>query len=199
MPTLTKGSVSDMQLPADFEFGQDLTGGIALNWLKSYHAVANRDVQISLFYRGTASPADSIVGFRKLLKTQGVVFDNANGDADSKTAQTIESLNAALGNAGNNQITNKAVGVTGPRFFLEKIHVILLNAKPVMAVQGYFHSYDGTIDNYYMGIFFDGSPEDEKYCRIEEVVFQAPSWALFEKYFPSFQKTLNTITWSDKA
>jgi hypothetical protein len=47
-----------------------------------------------------------------------------------------------------------------------------------------------------MGIFFDATPDDKQYCQIEEVVFQAPTWELFEKFFPQFQKTLNSIRWS---
>jgi hypothetical protein len=196
MPTLTKGAVQDMQLPADFEFGQDLLGGMGLNWLKSYQAVENKDVQISLFYRGTPNTAESVAGFRFLLSMQGVLFDVDKGDPDEQTRKRICSLETALGNAGNNQITNKASGISGPRFFLEKIHVINLNSKSVMAIQGYFHGYDGEVHNHYMGVFFDATPDDKTYCQIEEVVFQAPTWELFERYFPQFQKTLNSIRWT---
>jgi hypothetical protein len=196
MPTLTKGAVKDMQLPADFEFEQDLLGGMGLNWLKTYHAVQNNDVQISLFYRGTPNTAASVEGFRYLLKIEGVIFDVENGEPDEKTLKRIESIETALGNAGNNQITNTATGIAGPRFFLEKIQIITLSGKPIMAVQGYFHGYDGELHNHYFGVFFDATPQDTEYCQIEEVVFQAPSWDLFEKYFAQFQKTLNSIRWS---
>ena len=125
----------------------------------------------------------------------GVIFDIAADTLDEKTTKRIRSLESALGNAGNNQITNSSSGVSGPRFYLEKIHVIDLSSKPVMAVQGYFHGFDGQVHNHYMGIFFDATPDDRDYCQIEEIVFQAPTWELFGKYFPQFQKTLNSIRW----
>jgi hypothetical protein len=47
---------------------------------------------------------------------------------------------------------------------------------------------------YYCGLFVDSDPERED-CVIEELVFEAQTKELYEKYRSSFEKALATIQW----
>lgn len=191
MLTLQEGAIAKIDMPSGFELMEETRGGMGMNWLRVYSPKQMEDVRISLFYRGAPELAEYARVFRSVLQTPAVLFDDLSGPNDEGAQARVRSIQSCLGNAGNNQITNP----DNARFVLEKIQTINLCGRPVMAVQGYFYGPDGQTDNNYMGIFYDATPNDKEYCKIEEVVFEASNWDLFEKYFPEFQKTLNSIRW----
>ena len=193
MLTLQEGAIAKIDLPPGFVLMEETRGGMAMNWLRRYSKNGN-DISISLFYRGAPELAQFASDFRSLLETETVVFDGQNGPSDEVAAGHVKNMRSVLGNAGNNQITNQDKE-NGPHFFLEKIQTIKLNGRPVLSVQGYFYGGDGEIDNYYMGIFFDATPGDATACKVEEIIFEAKSWELFEKNFGAFQASLNSIRW----
>lgn len=193
MLTLQEGAIAKIDLPQGFELMEETRGGMGMNWLRVYSPKGVSGLSISLFYRGAPELVDYARVFRGLLKNPSVIFDDQNGpNGDDTTIARVRSIQSCLGNAGNNQIANPE----NSRFYLEKIQTINLCGRPVMAVQGYFFGPDGQPDNNYMGVFYDATPDDRELCRIEEIVFEASTWELFEKYFPEFQKTLNSIRWA---
>lgn len=193
-PTICQGAIQSMELPARFELSKSSLSGLGMSWLKSLRTAEDKDVEIAFFYRGSPCNAGAVETFRLLLKADiAVVFDYQD---EVVNADVVNQLGTVLGNCKNNQISNRNIGNAGPRFYLEKIHVVRLNKRPVMSIQGYFHDPDGDIRNHLMGVFFDASPDDPAQCRIEELVFQAPNIDLFNKYMPDFLSALQTIHWS---
>lgn len=197
MNTLSRGIIKEIALPENFDLSTEQSGGIGDSWLLSCKSRRYDNVEFALFYRGTPCAADGVVSFRKLLEAPKIVF-NSNDTTDGD-AGLIHNLSRVLGNASNNQITNKITGKHGPKFFLECLEVTELNQKNVLYVTGYFHGPEGEVDYHYMGVFIDASPEDQKKCHIEEVLFQAPDMALFRKFMPDFSKSLQSISWSEKS
>lgn len=192
MLTLQEGAIAKIDMPSGFELKEETRGGMGMNWLRVYSPKQTEDVRISLYYRGAPELGEYAKAFRSLLKTPAVLFDDQSGPNDENAQARVRSIQSSLGNAGNNQFTNP----DNARFVLEKIQTISLSGRPVMSVQGYFYGPDGQTDNNYFGIFYDATPNDKEYCAIEEVVFEASNWDLFEKYFSEFQKTLNSIRWA---
>lgn len=192
MLTLQEGVIQKIDMPSGFELNEETRGGMGMNWLRVYSPKGVDGVSISLFYRGAPELVEYARVFRSLLKNPAVVFDDSDGPKDEGAQARVRSIQSCLGNAGNNQITNPEHS----RFYLEKIQTIELCGRPVMAVQGYFFGPDGQVDNNYMGVFFDATPDDREACRIEEIVFEAANWDLFEQYFAEFQKTLNSVRWA---
>lgn len=196
MLTAEEGVVSQIDLPSGFVLKEQLKGGMGQNWLRKYASQSDPGVVISLFYRGAPELADYAKEFRRALKSKSVIFDLENGPNDDDSKARVRAMQSCLGNAGNNQISNENKGLTGPRFFLEKIQTFALSGRSVMSVQGYFFGPDGEPDNNFLGIFIDADPENPRYCKIEEIIFESETWEAFEKYFPQFQASLNSIRWA---
>lgn len=191
MLTLQEGAIAKIDMPPGFAQRDEVRGGMGMNWLRVHSPTQDDGVSISLFYRGAPELAEYAKTFRALLKSPAIIFDDQDGPNDEGALEKVRGMQSCLGNAGNNQFTNP----DNARFALEKIQTITLSGRPVMAVQGFFYGPDGKPDNNYFGVFYDATPKDPEFCRIEEIVFEAVSWELFEKYFSAFQASLNSIRW----
>jgi len=195
------GVIKSIELPDSFTRGAVVLGGIGRNWRRIFHPRDKRDAQavsiISYFRGGPAPPADGKMLRKLLAKPCGLIYSSEpeSTNAHPQAPTLINALVDALGNAGNNQLTNPETGFGGPCFFLEKVETIELNKKNVLAVHGYFHDRELNAENFYTGVFVDASPNDAE-CLIEELVFEANTPRLYEKYYSSFQKALNTIRWN---
>lgn len=195
------GSIKSMSLPDSFARGDSLHGGMGNNWSKSFYPREKRDqdeVTITAMFRGAPTRDPDARNFRKLLdEPAGVIYSqqqSQNSKSEQRAISIVTSMAEALGNAGNNQLTNFEAGISGPRFNLQKMETMELNNKKVLAVSGYFHNSEMKAQTYYLGLFVDAKPQ-AKECTIEEFAFEATSKELFEKYLNGFQKSLATIEW----
>jgi len=196
------GVIKSIKLPDSFARGAVLYGGMGQNWRRSFHPREKKDagdVAITSLFRGSATIGNDACTFRKVLaQPAGMIFSSS---AESKhkchpRAQLlINEMADALGNAGNNQLTNLETGVGGPRFYLQRMETIELNGRKVLAVYGVFHNSQMQAQAYYCGLFVDSDPAAAD-CVIEELVFEAQTKELYDKYRAGFEKALSTIQWA---
>lgn len=194
MNTEKLGVIKTMRLPDDFARGEERTGGMGQNWRKIFHPKNNPEVSITSLYRGSAAFAPSGKAFRILLAESPTVVYSTDDSNHMQAKTIITSLTDALGNAGDNQLTNSDQGERGPLFFLQRLETLALNGKTALAVYGIFHDSQKTPHNYYIGIFLDADPK-AKDCRIEEIIFEAQSRELYDQYHKQFEDSLKTIQW----
>lgn len=195
MLTLDKGAVKKLKLPESFILGEEEYGGKGLNWRRQYVSRLGSGVEITSYYRGRPAAKVDSDAFRAVMsKPPHEIF--LEGQTTEEQAEPIlQEVWGALGNAGNNQITNKSEGLGGPRFHMVSCSTIDMNGRRVMVATGWFHGPDGAVHNHYCGIFFDASPNEEA-CRIEELIFQADSQQVYDSYLPSFREALFTMEWN---
>jgi hypothetical protein len=195
------GTIKSTNLPDAFTKGEVLFGGMGQNWRKNFHPREKkdaRDVAITSMFRG--SPTLELDGktFRSLLRQPAGVIFSADRKAQNKihpqAEEIVNALADALGNAGNNQLTNPQTGLGGPRFYLERMEILELNKKKVLAVHGFFHDSEMKPQNYFIGLFVDAKP-DQRECIVEELIFEAQTRELYEKYCGGFEKSLTSIEW----
>jgi hypothetical protein len=196
------GTIKSINLPDSFAKGEVLYGGMGQNWRKTFHPREKKDtkdVAITSMFRGSPTLESDGITFRTLLRQPpGVIFsadENAESKMQPQAKQIVNALADALGNAGNNQLTNTETGFGGPRFYLQRMETLELNKRKVLAVYGVFHNSEMKAQNYYVGLFVDSKP-DTKECVVEELVFEAQTRELYEKYRVSFEKSLTTIQWN---
>lgn len=190
------GTIEKILLPPDFVAGKEEFGGRGMNWEKKFHPQNDQTVSIALYYRGMPVPSHYGEAFRGLTKRPPAVYFDEQGNNENQPDVVI-SLGDALGNAGNNQLTNNRSGISGPRFHIQLLKTMSIVGKPVVYVVGLFHSFDMVVSNYYAGIFVDATPSDER-CRLEEIFIQAPTVELFEKYKDPFERAIATIQWASE-
>lgn len=201
MPVDQFGAIKSIKLPDSFARGETLYGGMGQNWRRSFHPREKKDsleVSITSMFRGSPTAVNDASIFRKILAEPPRVIYSSDSRSSHlchpKAQLLVSEMVDVLGNAGNNQLTNCETGVGGPRFYLQRMESILLNGKKVLAVYGVFHNSQMEPQAYYCGLFVDSDPERED-CVIEELVFEAQTKELYEKYRSSFEKALATIQW----
>lgn len=188
-------AIQYIEIPDEFELVENNFPPIGSAIELTYRHKRRPAVEIVLFYRGTRIAASRAADFRSLVQQTQIIFDHSS---NGQQAVSQFHLQAVLGNIGNNQTINHGIGSAGPSFFLEKLQVQLINGKHVLAAEGFFHESDGDPNMYFCGIFFDCDPTDSEYCRVEEVLFQAPDLNLFQRHRPDFDKTLSSIQWAEE-
>ncbi len=195
---VTSGAIRRMTLPNDFVQGEALIGGMCNNWRRSFHPDGDRSVEITLLYRGRPLADLDATSFRFLFEKPPHTFftDDSNHLVNRTGASTLVSLRESLGNAANNQILNREVGLFGPRFHIEEAKTFTVSGRFVLGVTGWYHSPSMEFRNQYKGIFFDGAPGSE-YCPVEEVYFQSETRQGFEHFLPRFHTCLESIRWRD--
>ncbi|MBY0359289.1 MAG: hypothetical protein K2W82_14910 [Candidatus Obscuribacterales bacterium] len=197
MNNIAMGAIKNILLPENFVPGKETIGGNAYNWSRKFFAKENPEVELSFHYRGMKiSGNDAKAFFDTVRRPPQLVF--AHSDFIPPTVlekNLVKPLGRALGNAGNNQLTNEASGIRGPRFFIEQLQVKEIKQKHVLLVAGYFHNPEGEFSQAFRGIFFQaGLPEDG--LAVEEIFIQTPSKELAEKYQATFDTMLETIEWA---
>ncbi len=195
------GTIKSINLPDAFTKGEVLFGGMGQNWRKTFHPREKKDAQdvaITSMFRGSPTLESDGRAFRTLLRQPAGVIFSADKDTEIEThpqaEKIVNALADALGNAGNNQLTNQETGFGGPRFYLQKMETLELNKRKVLAVYGVFHDREMKPQNYFIGLFVDAKP-DKKECNVEELIFEAQTRELYEKYRGGFEKSLTSIEW----
>ena len=196
------GVIKSIKLPDSFARGETLNGGMRQNWRRSFHPREkkdSRDVSITSLFRGSPTPFLEASTFRKVLaQPPGLIFSSAEDSqhlCHPEAPLLINEMAEALGNAGNNQFTNFETGVGGPRFCLQRMEVLAIGGRNVLAVYGIFHNSKMEPQAYFCGLFIDAAP-DKADCAIEELVFEAQTKELYEKYRLAFERALSTIQWA---
>ena len=204
------GVIKELLLPPEFVQGEQEFGGKGNNWRMSYHPRKFKDTdtgaQIILYFRGKPPYKTAGDAFRVFLAQAPKVLFDISKDKNTKPITSIlKNLGEALGPAANNQLLNREEpGLQGPLFLLQKVAVILVNKRKVMALTGIYHASSVPPDaieghamtSYYHGLLFDSALGSQP-CCIEELVMQAPTEALLEQYMPSFEKAVASIRWND--
>lgn len=167
-------------------------GGKGLKWLISYSPTIKKDVQIGYYYRGVALDAISTSTFRRLLNNApGIIFLKSTDTYTEREKKLLSELSDILDNASDNQVLNEDKSFV-PRFYLESLETLRLNAQPMFLIKGYYLTMDRKPSTYLYTLLFDRNPKTE-FCHVEEIFFQANSKELYDKYFTGFKKSLETI------
>lgn len=168
-------------------------GGKGLKWLIGYSPTIKKDVQIGYYYRGVALDAISTSTFRRLLNDAPklIFFHKSTERYTESEKKLLLELSDILDNASDNQVSNEDKSFV-PRFYLESLETLKLNSQPMFLIKGYFLTMDRKPSTYLYTLLFDRDPKTE-YCHVEELFFQANSKELYDKYFPGFKKSLETI------
>lgn len=194
MLTVQKGAIKKFTLPDGFVLGEEEYGGMGYNWRRRYVPGANNEVAIISYYRGSEEPASDGEVFRHLLsKPPHLIY--REGETDRQAAlSTLYNLAPIIGGAGNNNLVNQRTGLSGPRFHLEIMRTLKLGGRTVLEVAGWFHGASGELHNYYDGILFDGDSASAG-VAVEELLFEAQTKQLFDRYWPAFLESLKSIEW----
>lgn len=195
MNTEKLGVIRTMHLPDDFVKGEERAGGMGNNWRKTFHPKDKSDVSITSLYRGSAAFAPSGRAFRALLAQPSALIYSPDNNSHPQAKTIISSIAPALGNVGDNQITNLETNERSPEFYLQRLETLELNQRRVLVIYGIFHDINKKPHNYYIGVFIDAEPK-AKECRIEEVIFEAQTRELYEQYHGLFEDSIKTIEWA---
>lgn len=192
MQVRTTGIIKSMDLPTGFVLAHQEAGTRGANWLRKYGPAGDKSVEICDVYRGYPQVPIDNERLRELLaKAPLVVFDKATDVCDT---DSIKQMSLALGNVGDNQLTNRLSGLSGPMFELEKLVADFVGGRSVIRVEGWFHDAGFKPDKFFSGIFFDATPEDEN-ARVEELFLQCESLNQQLQYRPAFDQLLASIKW----
>ncbi|MBX9671624.1 MAG: hypothetical protein K2X93_28805 [Candidatus Obscuribacterales bacterium] len=181
-----------VQMPQGFRFESEDYGGRGDNWLKRFTNPDTGD-DVKLCQRFSGSPLSEVdaESFRSvLLQKPHVIFEKS----DSHNEALLRTICYALGNVGDNQMTNSTPAPYGPTFELEKMAVEAVGDRNVIRVWGWFHGADMVPDHYFTGIFVDAQPESEE-CCVEELYLEASSEELYNNHLPLFDAMIEKITW----
>lgn len=154
------------------------------------------DVRIRFFYRGMPLSEEGAIAFRDCLSKAPHLIYAYEPDAvvTEASRKELESLRDALDYLAHNQAMRS--GKEAIHFQLEELRTLDINGRIVLAVQGWFYApgTDEPQDHLY-GVFFDASPRKEV-CHIEELLLEARSWDDFEKHYPLFKQSLDSVRWA---
>lgn len=192
MPTQNLGLIRSFELPQGFVPGAEETGTRGRNWLRSYHPAGTDAVQLTMAYSGFPLNERESQSLRAILASEPRDIFVKDAKCDEAARLEAELLSPALGNAGNNQISNTEAGYAGPIFELERLSLVQLDVRTVVRAWGWFHSTDRIPKNHFTGIFFDASP-DQPEARIEELYLQARSQELFDEHRAGFEMMLASV------
>lgn len=155
--------------------------------IKSAYPSTHKDAEISFFKRRSALPPEDLEHFKDVLNQPPHRI--ADGEKE------LESISAVMGNAGDNQWTNRQTGYAGPCFRLINAETIAINGRRVLLVKGTFIKPENKQPiNEYCGIYVN-SVDDE----VEELFLQVAShlgYLEFERYLKLFLDALKTIEWN---
>jgi|688.fasta_scaffold453995_2 hypothetical protein len=180
------GCIKSIALPSDWQADSELNTGV----LKMLCArpKADSDIEITLFQKTQGVSAESMQIFRTAL--------NQGEHKIVEGSDQLLKLSPIMGNAGNNQWTNKDRGRSGPNFRFTSGEVTKINGKPVLKVKGSFLEPESKkLQNEYCGIFIDAGTDNN---LVQEIYLQVPShygYFQFEKYLKTFTDALFTLKW----
>lgn len=182
-----------VRMPDGFRFEGEEYGGRGENWLKTYTSAALAD-RVKLCQRFSGYPLSEVdsESFRGALeRNPQTIFEKSK---PVETTIPLRQLCYALGNVGDNQVTNSTEAPYGPTFELEKLSVEEVAGRRVIRAWGWFHGADMVPDHYFCGIFVDAHPDSEE-CCVEELYMEAYSEELYKQCLPVFEEMIETMTW----
>lgn len=179
-------------LPDNFVKLDEKYGGRGSKWDVTFGLSGSNEVKLGFYYRGKPLfEADAIIFRRLMSQAQGTLFvDKGISSYSVQEKQLLEEMEYILDNAGENQVFNRCQGEL-PRFRLERLETVLIKNRPMLLMQGAYQSKNG-IDNVIYCLMFERD-KNHKDCNIEEVYLQARTKELFKKYFPDFEKSIESI------
>ena len=146
------------------------------------------DLEIGIFYRGKLESEADGENFRALLQQHKSI-----DTAVTLTPGQIRSLSRILDLTGFNQYTFPR-HLTGynPDFQLRSAQVFVLNARPVLKIDGEFRA-ESLPDTFFAGIYVDA---DNNGRKIYELYFKASERDFFLKGMGTFRKVAESIEWA---
>jgi len=181
------GSIKRFVLPDDWLADSEQNTGLMK--LCCVHPRAHDDVEIAFFQKKQGILETAMQDFREIL-----------GRGDHKIVEAgdeLVKLAPVMGNAGNNQWSNKNRGTRGPNFRFTMGEITHLQGRSVLKVKGSFIEPESKkAQNEYCGIFIDSGAETN---LIQEVYLQVPSqygYFQFERYLKAFSDALSTLVWT---
>ncbi len=183
-----------VQMPKGFRFESEDYGGRGNNWLRTYTKPDTGDM-VKLCQRFSGYPLSEIdsESFREVLKQKPhIIYEKS---AANDQAPSLRDICYALGNVGDNQMTNSTPAPYGPTFELEKMAVEEVAGRNVIRVCGWFHGVDMVPQHYFCGMFVDAEPDSEE-CRVEELYMEAYSEELYMSHLPLFDEMIQKMTWA---
>lgn len=180
------GAIKSIAFPSDWRADAEINTGILK--IQCVHPPTHDDIEIALFQKNQGVSDAAIKDFREiLLRSEHKIVES--GDSLIKLAPV-------MGNAGNNQWTNKERGARGPNFRFTSGEVLSINGKRVLKIKGSFLDPESKkLQNEYCGIFVDSNDETNK---VQEVYLQVPSqygYFQFERHMKAFNDALETVAW----
>src|ERR1700733_5796113 len=176
------GSIKRALLPGDWIAQPEQN--TAIMTLRRCHPSVHNEVEISFFRRRAQIFEQAMANFRSPLAQP--IHRIAAG------SEEINALAAAMGNAGDNQWTNKKIGE--PPFRLANAETIQLKNRKVLLAKGSFiNPATRKTINEYCGIFADAAADQR---LVEEVFLQVPSqygYFQFECYVKIFTEVIASI------
>lgn len=180
------GAIKSITVPGDWLADGEINTGVLK--MICLHPPAHIDVEITLFEKTQGVSESALRDFRKIL---------ALGEHKVvESGEELLQLAPVMGNAGNNQWTNKERGARGPNFRFTQGEITNINGKCLLKVKGSFlEPLSKQVQNEYCGIFIDSGADNN---RIQEIYLQVPAsygYFQFERFVKTFTDTLSTVLW----
>jgi hypothetical protein len=162
------------------------------SFLRAFSPPDDERVEIAIFFDGKILSAPVSGVFRTALGSiPRTVYDTEPSIGLTNDERLAVRLSAAMGNAGNNQLS--AQGSEWCIFNLQRLEISVVSEAGTLHFSGFFHNEAGVANSYYEAYLFDGTPDDSD-CRVHELYFKAPDQTLFAKYRPQFVNTVRSIS-----
>lgn len=187
MEVIDIGPIKRIAFPSDWLADSELNTGLMK--MLCVHPPAHSDIEITFFQKMQGVNESAIRDFREILML--------GEHKIVESGQELLKLAPIMGNAGNNQWSNKNSGRRGPNFRFSSGEIVPIQGRPVLKVKGSFMEPETKqLQNEYCGIFIDSGAENN---IVHEVYLQVPSnygFFQFEQYLKVFTDALSTLTWS---
>jgi hypothetical protein len=175
-----------IHIPTDWTADEEI--GSALMRMRSFHPIAHNDVEITFFKKMQGADQESVKDFRELLNQP--VHKIVEGETE------LLKLTPVLGNAGNNQWSNKERGAAGPNFRFTSAETRNVQGRPLLQMKGSFIEPETKkAITEYCGLFIDTGADRNP---IQEIYLQVPSkygYFQFEQYLKVFLAAVSSIVW----
>jgi hypothetical protein len=180
------GCIKSVAFPSGWHADSELNTGVLK--MLCVRPEPNSDIEITLFQKTQGVSAAAIQDFRAALNQgEHKIVEGSN---------QLLKLSPVMGNAGNNQWTNKERGRNGPNFRFTSGEVVKIKGKPVLKIKGSFLEPESKqLQNEYCGIFIDAGTDNN---LVQEIYLQVPShhgYFQFEKHLKTFTDALSSLSW----
>ncbi|HEY9678046.1 MAG TPA: hypothetical protein V6C76_08545 [Drouetiella sp.] len=180
------GCIKRIEIPDEWIETPDQSTPLFQMW--TFHPQSIEEIEFCVFQRRQGVTLEDMQIFRATL--------NKGEHRIEESGAELLALTPILGNAGNNQWSNKAKGIDGPNFRFTRGDVKMLNGRPVLYVTGSFIDPESKKSlNEYRGIFVDTGSDSNDVQEIYLQVAASKGYFEFEKFAKAYEKALATINW----